>query len=55
MSTTGAFQSPRHARLSIFKWIESFYNRRRRHPALGQLAPETFKQRHYDNLITAAA
>ena len=51
----GRFESHHQARVAIFEWIESFYNRRRRHSALGQLAPETFEQRHYDNKVTAAA
>ena len=29
-----------HAQLSIFEWIESWYNRRRRHSALGYLTIE---------------
>ena len=37
---------------AIFEWIEAFYNPRRRHSALGQIAPATFEARH--TLTTAA-
>ncbi len=32
-------------RLAIFEYIEAFYNRRRRHSALGYLSPEEFERR----------
>ena len=47
----GRFDTHHQARLAIFDWIEAFYNRRRRHSALGHLSPEAFEQRH----LTAAA
>ena len=31
------------AMLSVFEWIEVFYNRQRRHSSLGYLSPETFE------------
>jgi len=34
-------------RASIFEWIEVFYNRRRIHSTLGQVAPEEFERRFY--------
>jgi transposase InsO family protein len=34
------------ARASVFEWIECWYNRRRRHSALGYLSPEQFETRH---------
>lgn len=54
---SGRFDNHHQARLTIFDWIESFYNRRRRHSALGQLSPETFERQHLTgiNAITAAA
>jgi putative transposase len=33
------------ARLSIFRYIETFYNPRRRHSSLGGLSPDEFEQR----------
>jgi putative transposase len=47
----GRFHTHHQARLAIFDWIEAFYNRRRRHCALGHLSPEAFEQQH----LTAAA
>lgn len=38
------------AHKDIFWYIEVFYNRRRRHQAIGNVAPETFKQRYYGKL-----
>ncbi len=34
------------ARLAVFEWIGAFYNRRRRHSALGYLSPEAFEARY---------
>jgi putative transposase len=31
------------AKADLFEWIEVFYNRQRRHSALGQVSPETFE------------
>ena len=36
---------------AVSSWIETVYNRRRRHSALGQISPVTFEHR----LTTAAA
>ncbi len=47
----GRFDTHRQACLAIFDWIESFYNRRRRHSAIGYLSPETYEHNH---LTTAA-
>jgi putative transposase len=35
------------ARAAIFDYIEVFYNRRRRHSALGYLSPESFERRRF--------
>lgn len=40
------FDSHRHAKMEIFDYIESFYNRRRRHTSIGMLAPIEFENRH---------
>ena len=40
-----SYQSSRDARLSLFQYIEGFYNRRRRHSHLGNLAPDVFEDR----------
>ena len=34
------------ARRDLFQYIEGFYNRRRRHSALGYLAPEAYERRY---------
>lgn len=38
------FQLRSHAKLSIFQWIETWYNRKRRHSALGYRTIEEFEQ-----------
>jgi len=35
------------AQLSIFEWIENWYNRRRRHSALGYQTIEEFEKNNY--------
>jgi transposase InsO family protein len=35
------------ARSAVFEYIELFYNRQRRHSALGYLCPSEFEQRHH--------
>ncbi len=37
------YQNHEHAKLSLFKWIETWYNRRRRHSALGYKTIEEFE------------
>jgi len=38
------YQTLEEARASVFDYIERFYNRTRRHSALGYLSPEQFEQ-----------
>jgi putative transposase len=41
---TERFETRQHARQTIFEYIEVWYNRCRRHSALGYLSPEEFEQ-----------
>lgn len=41
------FQTRYEARANLFFYIEVFYNRRRRHSALGYVSPATYEQRYY--------
>jgi putative transposase len=41
-----AYQTRDEAKTDVFAYIEGFYNRRRRHSALGYLSPETFEALH---------
>ena len=38
------FQTIQQAKLAIFEYIEIWYNRKRRHSALGYLSPEAFEK-----------
>ena len=38
------------ARSEVFEYIELFYNRRRRHSALGYLCPNEFELRHHQSM-----
>ena len=38
------YQSHSEAKLSIFEWIEVFYNRQRRHSSLDYLSPATYDE-----------
>jgi putative transposase len=49
----GRFLSHHQAKLAIFDYLEAFYNPRRRHSALGQIAPATFET-NYRNASSAA-
>jgi putative transposase len=40
------FRTQAEARMALFRWIEGWYNPRRRHSALGRVAPLTYEQRH---------
>ena len=39
------FQTHAEARSAVFAFIEGFYNRQRRHSALGYLSPDAFERR----------
>ena len=39
-----AWATREEARLALFEWIEVWYNRQRRHSALGYLSPMQFAQ-----------
>lgn len=41
-----SFATREEARQAIFWWIEAWYNRKRRHSALGYVSPEEFERRH---------
>jgi len=38
------YQSRHEAKLSIFEYVEAFYNRQRRHSALGYMSPEQYER-----------
>ncbi len=44
------YRSRDEARLSIFRYIETFYNPRRRHSSLGQLSPDEYERRFQNRL-----
>ena len=43
-----SFATPAAARAAVFRFIEGWYNPRRRHSALGQISPQQFEQKHKD-------
>jgi putative transposase len=44
------YQSRDQARLSIFRYIETFYNPRRRHSALGGISPDDYERRSQEEV-----
>jgi transposase InsO family protein len=42
--TQHRFRTHEEARTAIFEWLEVFYNRHRRHSALGYVAPAVYEQ-----------
>jgi putative transposase len=45
----GRFNSRHEAKLAIFDYLETFYNPRRRHSALGQISPTAFEARYAES------
>jgi len=43
------FDTKAEARRAIFDYLETFYNHRRRHSSLGNISPEEFLKRHFQN------
>ena len=37
------------ARRAVFDYLETFYNRKRRHSSLGNISPEAFLRKHFQN------
>lgn len=46
------FGTKAEARMAIFDYLETFYNRRRRHSSLGNISPDEFLGRHFTNTKT---
>ena len=46
MVSRETFESRKDASLAVFEWIEVWYNRKRRHSALGYVSPEAFEKQH---------
>lgn len=42
----GRFETRREAKLAVFDYLETFYNPRRRHSALGQVSPAAYEAKH---------
>jgi putative transposase len=42
------YRSVDQVRAAAFHWVEGWYNRKRRHTALGMLSPEQFEAQHHD-------
>lgn len=42
------WRSVENVRAAVFAWIETWYNRRRRHSSLGYLSPLEYESQHYD-------
>ena len=50
------FKTRDQARLALFRWIEGFYNSRRRHSTLGQRSPQRYEEMMMsEDLQTAVA
>lgn len=49
------FETQAEARSTLFAYLESFYNTRRRHSALGYLTPEEYERRHTETRASTLA
>ena len=47
-----SFADMNEARLSVFRYIETFYNSRRLHQTLGYQTPNEFEEKHQVSLAT---
>jgi len=45
----GRFNSRHEAKLAVFDYLETFYNPRRRHSAIGQISPTAFEKRYEES------
>ena len=48
----GAFDSLEEAKTELFDYIEVYYNRQRKHSALGYQSPDQFEQQYNKNIVT---
>jgi putative transposase len=48
-----AFRTHAQARTALFEYIEGFYNRQRRHSALGYLSPDAYERRYTQTPVVA--
>ena len=46
------FDTKAEARTSLFDYLETFYNNKRRHSALGNISPKTFLNQYFQNQKT---
>lgn len=46
------FKTREEARQEIFNYIELFYNQRRRHGHIGNVAPRVFEKQYYEKLLS---
>ena len=48
------YRTRKEARTAIFYYVESFYNRRRRHSGLNYVSPEVYEQTFYQEHLAVA-
>jgi len=49
---SGVFESKSDAKTALFAWVETFYNRRRRHSSLGYQSPKQFLDQHLNSNLS---
>jgi putative transposase len=49
------FETREQARSAVFLWIEVWYNRKRRHSAIGYICPDAFERQHQQKQALAIA